>query len=44
MKKFDHLDKLKEAEVKDVEQGTIWAGKSFKKLKDEVKKEKNENI
>ena len=40
---FDHLDeKLKEADVKDVEQD-LMGGKSFKALRKE-KKEKNEDI
>ena len=35
---FDHIDKLKEAEVHDAEEDLV-AGKTFKKLKDEVKRE-----
>ena len=39
---FDHIDKLKESDVKDVEQD-LMGGKSFKVLRKE-KKEKNEDI
>ena len=39
---FDHIDKLKESDVKDVEQD-LMGGKSFKALRKE-KKEKNEDI
>ena len=39
---FDHIDKLKESEVKDVEQD-LMGGKSFKAIRKE-KKEKNEDI
>ena len=39
---FDHIDKLKESDVKDVEQD-IMGGKSFKAIRKE-KKEKNEDI
>ena len=39
---FDHIDKLKESDVKDVEQ-YLMGGKSFKVLRKE-KKEKNEDI
>ena len=41
-KQFDHIDKLKESDVKDVEQD-LMGGKSFKALRKE-KKEKNEDI
>ena len=40
--KFDHIDKLKESDVKDVEQD-LMGGKSFKAIRKE-KKEKNEDI
>ena len=39
---FDHIDKLKESDVKDVEQD-LMGGKSFMVLRKE-KKEKNEDI
>ena len=39
---FDHIDKLKESDVKDVEQD-LMGGKSFKALRKE-KKEKKEDI
>ena len=39
---FDHIDKLKESDVKDVEQD-LMGGKSFKAKRKE-KKEKNEDI
>ena len=39
---FDHIDKLKESDVKDVEQD-LMGGKSFKAIRKE-KKEKNEDI
>ena len=39
---FDHIDKLKESDVKDVEQD-LMGGKSFKAIIKE-KKEKNEDI
>ena len=39
---FDHIDKLKESDVKDVEQD-LMGGKSFKAISKE-KKEKNEDI
>ena len=37
------FDKIEENNIKEVEEDLI-GGKSFKKLKDEIKKEKNENI
>ena len=39
---LDHIDKLKESDVKDVEQD-LMGGKSFKALRKE-KREKNEDI
>ena len=39
---FDHIDKLKESDVKDVEQD-LMGGKAFKAIRKE-KKEKNEDI
>ena len=39
---FHHIDKLKESDVKDVEQD-LMGGKSFKAIRKE-KKEKNEDI
>ena len=39
---FDHIDKLKASDVKDVEQD-LMGGKSFKAIRKE-KKEKNEDI
>ena len=39
---FDHIDKLKESDVKDVEQD-LMGGKSFKAIRKE-KTEKNEDI
>ena len=39
---FDHIDKLKESDVKDVEQD-LMGGKSFKAIRKE-KKEKNADI
>ena len=39
---FDHIDKLKESDVKDVEQD-LMGGKSFKAIRKE-KREKNEDI
>ena len=39
---FEHIDKLKDSDVKDVEQD-LMGGKSFKAIRKE-KKEKNEDI